>query len=59
MSKLLVVTKEYPEYYNKELYILWISETSNGKFYHCSNVKNDLICKIYLGESQVKLLNNE
>lgn len=59
MNKVLVVAKEYPEYYNKELYVLWTSETPNGKFYHCSDVKDDVMCKVYLGEKQVKILNNE
>ena len=59
MNKVLVVAKKYPEYYNKEMYVLWISETLNGKFYHCSDVKDDVICKVYLGEKQVKFIQYE
>lgn len=56
MMKILVTAREFPKYYNKELYVLWTSTTPNGKiFYHCSDKPDDLICKIYLGENQIKI----
>ena len=55
--KVLVVAEEFPDYYNKELYVLWTSITSNGKtFYHCSDNPDDSVCKVYLGENQIKIV---
>ena len=53
--KVLVTAKEYPQFYNKELFVLWVTETDKGKFYHCSDKPGDSFCKVYLGENQIKL----
>lgn len=58
MNKVLVVAKEYPEYYNTIMYVQWIRETNKGNWYYVTktDVKKIGIPDLYLGESQIQHL---
>lgn len=56
MTKVLVIAKEYPEFYNKEMYVLWTRVDDKGIWYYLSFDPNAIIRDVYLGKSQVKLL---
>ena len=55
-TKVLVIAKEYPNFYMKEMYVLWETKYDRGTWYHLSEKPNDIISKLYLGEKQFKHL---
>ena len=54
VKKVLVVAKEYPEYYGKEMYVIWIRNYDKGTWYHLSFDPNEKFPTLYLGEKQIK-----
>jgi hypothetical protein len=56
MKKVLVIAKEYPEYYMKEMYVIWTRPYSKGTWYYLSDKPDDRFMLLYLGESQIKHL---
>ena len=58
MEKVLVIAKEYPEYYNKEMYIAWTRVDRKGRiWYYLTKDKRKIgIADLYLGESQIQIL---
>ena len=59
MEKVKVIAKEYPKWYDKEMYIWYTRETHQGTWYYLvdsENLKGRLFPDLYVGEKQIQKL---
>jgi hypothetical protein len=59
MKKVKVIAKEYPKWYDKEMYIWYTIENHQGTWYYLvdsEDTKGRLFSDLYVGEKQIQKL---